>query len=337
VSLVSFESNKVAWNGFPTETAINVIAFKPSAVFLSEKAFLMALQSDRKLKIGFIGAGIVGTALAVRLSRRGYDIAAVSSRSPQSLDRFARSVKNVKIYLSNQEVADNADIVFITTPDDVIPLVAAQVKWRPGQSAVHCSGADSSAILEQAKKLGAFTGCFHPLQTFAGVEKAVENIPGSTFALEAAGPLLNILKEMVAALEGNWVIVPAEDKPAYHAAAVIASNYLVTLTKMSTDLWRTFGIPQDRAVKALLPLLHGTLNNIAAIGLPNCLTGPIARGDTGTVQKHLDTLERLTPHLVSTYRELGLQTVPIALAKGRINEARAEDMKNILKSSVITE
>jgi predicted short-subunit dehydrogenase-like oxidoreductase (DUF2520 family) len=297
----------------------------------------MALVSDRKLKIGFIGAGIVGTALAVRLSQRSYNLAAVSSRSPQSVDRFSRSVPNIKVYLSNQEVADNADIVFITTPDDVIPLVAAQLKWHPGQSVIHCSGADSAAVLEPAKKLGASTGCFHPLQTFAGVEKAVENIPGSTFALEAGDPLLSILKEMVAALDGSWVIVRAEDKPAYHAAAVIASNYLVTLTKMSTDLWRTFGIPQDRAVKALLPLLHGTLNNIAAIGLPNCLTGPIARGDTGTVQKHLDTLERLTPHLVSTYRELGLQTVPIALAKGRIDEARAEDIKNILKSSVITE
>jgi predicted short-subunit dehydrogenase-like oxidoreductase (DUF2520 family) len=151
-------------------------------------------------------------------------------------------------------------------------------------------------------------------------------------AMQAAAeePLLAVLKEMAEALNGNWVVLRASDKVAYHAAAVMACNYLVTLTKLSTDLWQTFNVPRDQAVKALIPLLKGTLNNIENIGIPNCLTGPIARGDTGTVQKHLNALEKIAPELVSTYRELGRQTIPVALAKGKIDEKQGLELKKIL-------
>ena len=158
----------------------------------------------------------------------------------------------------------------------------------------------------------------------------MENIPGSTFALEAEEPLLADLKDMAGALDGNWIKLRASDKVAYHAAAVFACNYLVTLVKMSTDLWQTFSVPTDQATLALLPLIRGTLHNIETIGIPNCLTGPIARGDTGTVNKHLKALREKAPALLSTYRELGRQTVPIALARGRINEKQARELKAIL-------
>jgi predicted short-subunit dehydrogenase-like oxidoreductase (DUF2520 family) len=112
---------------------------------------------------------------------------------------------------------------------------------------------------------------------------------------------------------------------------VFASNYLVTLVKMATDLWKTFTIPTDQATKALLPLLRGTLHNIETIGMPDCLTGPIARGDAGTVSKHLQELHEKAPSLLFPYKELGLQTIPVALAKGTINEKQAEDLALILK------
>jgi predicted short-subunit dehydrogenase-like oxidoreductase (DUF2520 family) len=117
----------------------------------------------------------------------------------------------------------------------------------------------------------------------------------------------------------------------YHAAAVIACNYLVTLVKLATDLWQTFNVPTQQATRALLPLLRGTLNNIEKVGIPQCLTGPIARGDTGTIQKHIDALNKLAPAVLPTYCELGRQTIPVALAKGRINKQQAEELKAILK------
>ena len=198
---------------------------------------------------------------------------------------------------------------------------------------VHCSGADSLGSLEPARQAGAHVGGFHPLQTFASVTHAIENLPGSTFAIESEGDLFDLLKEMATALEGDWVKLRAEDKVLYHAAAVLASNYLVTLTKMATDLWRVFDVATPEATRALMPLLRGTLNNIENVGLPNCLTGPIARGDLGTIRKHIAALEQSAPALLSAYRELGLQTVPIALGKGKIDDAKADEMKRTLQEA----
>ena len=286
------------------------------------------------LKLGFIGAGTVGTILSVKLSSKGYQVVAVSSRSQTSAINLAQAISGCRAFNNNQDVADTAELIFITTPDDAIAPVASQIRWHTGQSVVHCSGADSTDILEPARKLGAQVGVFHPLQTFASVSQAIENIPGSAFALEAEEPLLNILKEMASVLDGHWVELKAGDKVIYHAAAVIACNYMVTLVKLASDLWQTFNVSPHQATQALLPLLRGTINNIDTVGIPQCLTGPIARGDTGTVKKHLKALQEKAPAILSTYRELGLQTIPVALAKGRINQDKAEELEAILKQVV---
>jgi predicted short-subunit dehydrogenase-like oxidoreductase (DUF2520 family) len=283
------------------------------------------------LKIGFIGAGTVGTALAILLSRRGYRVTGVSSRSPSSAENLARQVTGCHALKDNQVVADSTNLIFITIPDDTIATVASQVKWHQGQSVVHCSGADSTASLEPARKAGADVGSFHPLQTFAGVKQAIENIPGTTFGIEAEEPLSGTLMAMATALGGHGIKLKASDKVAYHAAAVMACNYLVTLVKMATDLWQTFAIPPDQAIRALLPLIRGTLHNIETIGIPGCLTGPIARGDTGTIRKHLKDLQAKAPALIPLYKELGLQTIPIALAKGKISKEQAAELEEILR------
>ena len=284
------------------------------------------------VKLGFIGAGTVGTALAVRLAEKGYPVVAVASRTLASAERLAVQVPGCKAVRTNQEVSDIADLVFITTPDDAIGRVASGIRWQPGKSVVHCSGAHSTDILEEAQTLGAQTGAFHPLQTFASVQQAIDNIPGSTFAVEAEEPLLSTLKDMATALDGTWIQLKASDKVLYHAAAVIACNYLVTLVKLATDLWQTFNVPTNQAAKALMPLLQGTLNNINNVGIPQCLTGPIARGDSGTIKKHLNALKKVAPSVLSTYRELGRQTIPVALAKGRINQQQADELQALLKT-----
>jgi predicted short-subunit dehydrogenase-like oxidoreductase (DUF2520 family) len=282
------------------------------------------------LKAGFIGAGTTGTALAVRLSQKGCPVVAVSSRSLSSAQKLARLVSNCQVCHTAQGLADVADLVFITTPDDVIAQVCSKVQWHEGQSVVHCSGAHSVDILGSAKKLGAAVGSFHPLQTFADVTQAIENLPGSTFALEAEEPLLSALKELTHLLNSNWVKLKPGDKVLYHAAAVFACNYLVTLVKLALDLWKDFGVSSKEATRALLPLLRGTLNNIDSIGLPDCLTGPVARGDLGTIERHLRALDARNPCLLTAYEELGLQTIPIALAKGKVNEQKAEEMRALL-------
>ena len=282
---------------------------------------------NQMLRTGFIGAGTTGTALAVRLSQRRWPVVAVSSRTLSSAQRLANRVPNCRAYHTAQELADVAELVFITTPDDVIAQVCSDVQWHKGQSVLHCSGAHSVDILEPARKQGATVGSFHPLQTFADVDQAIANLPGSTFGLEAEEPLLSTLKELTRLLTGDWIELKPGDKVLYHAAAVFACNYLVTLVKLALDLWKDFGVSPEEATRALLPLLRGTLDNIENVGLPDCLTGPVARGDVGTIRRHLRALAARNASSLTTYRELGLQTIPIALAKGKVSERKAEEMR----------
>jgi predicted short-subunit dehydrogenase-like oxidoreductase (DUF2520 family) len=289
----------------------------------------MSRQNSSKLKIGFIGTGTTGTALAVQLSLKGYAVVAASDKTISSTRRFADMVPDCRIYQKNQDVADNADLIFITSPDDVIAPIAASLKWHSGQSVVHCSGAASLDILAPVKEDGANTGAMHPLQTFASVSQAIDNIPGSTFGIEADEPLFSILRDMAVALEGNYLKLEPGDKVLYHAAAVLSCNYLITLVKLATDLLKSLGMDPEQATQALMPLLKGTLNNISNIGIPECLTGPIARGDTGTISKHISALEKSSPEALSAYLEMGTQTVPIA--KGKIDKKTADTLKTLLK------
>ncbi len=290
---------------------------------------------EKKLKVGFIGAGAVASALAAGLAQRGYDIAAVSSRGFASAMRLAGTLPACAACRENQLIADWADLVVIATPDDAIAPVCETVAWRTGQMVVHCSGADTSAKLSAARAQGAHTGVCHPLQTFAPAGQSNTSLDGITFAIEAEEPLLSVLKEMAASLGGRAITLQPGDRALYHAAAVMVCNYLTTLTKLATDLWAEFGVSQPEAVAALLPLMRGTLNNIEKVGLPQCLTGPIARGDTGTLRRHLTALEQRAPALLPAYRTLGLETIPVALAKGRIDEQKAQEMKDLLQGSEV--
>ncbi len=283
------------------------------------------------MRIGFIGAGVVGTALAVRLSEFGYSIVAVADLRSEAAEKLAGRIPGCKSHKTNQAVAENSDLVFVTTNDENIGSVAVGLHWRAGQNAVHCSGAASLDILHPAREAGANVGSFHPLQTFASDEQALSNLPGSTFAIEAEGELFETLKEMAEALGGRWIKLNPENKPLYHAAAVFAGNYPVTLMNVAVTLWEQMGFSKKEAQGALLPLMQGALNNLASGGLAESLTGPVARGDLGTIKSHLNNLRDKSPDFLHMYCCLGLATVPIALAKGSIDETRADEIRKLLE------
>lgn len=282
-------------------------------------------------RIGFIGAGRVASAFARRLKDAGHQVVAISSRRDATARRLAALVPNA-MATSAQGVADTADLVFITTPDSAIREVAESVRWRRGQYVVHTSGAESLDVLGAPIAAGAVAGSLHPLQTFADAETAMANLPGSVFAIEAEGTLRDLLTRIVQSLRGTPVYVRSEDRALYHAAAVLVSNYTVTLAKLATDLWLRMGVDRPTALKALLPLLQGTVNNLGAVGLPAALTGPVARGDVETVRRHLAALREAAPEFVAVYRELALQTIPVALAKGGLEESAAHELRQLLES-----
>ena len=290
----------------------------------------------KKQKVGFIGVGKVGTAMATALFKGGYPVVAVANKNIDASEKLADLVPGCHVFKTTQEVANTADHVFITTPDDSISTIASELIWRSEQNVVHCSGAASIDILEPAKKFGAMVGSFHPCQAFASVDQAIKNLPGSTFAIEAQGPLLDILKEMASSIGCDWIELKPGNKALYHAAAVFASNYFVTLLKVATDLFQDFDVPTQQATKLLMPLIQGNIKNINSIGLPSCLTGPIARGDTSTIEKHISALKEKDPSILKLYAELGFKTIPIALEKGTLDEKVSETLQALLKEAIST-
>jgi len=288
----------------------------------------------KKNKIGFIGAGKVGTALAARLFKGGYPVIAVADMNLRATEKLVELVPGCRVFKNAQQIADIAEHIFITTPDDFISKVASELNWHPDQNVVHCSGAASIDILKPAEKYGAMVGSFHPCQAFASVDQAIENLPGSTFSIEAQHPLLDILKEMASTIGCDWIALKPGDKALYHAAAVFVSNYSVALLKVATDLFQHFDVSPAQATKVLMPLIQGNINNMRNLGLPNCLTGPIARGDVSTIRRHINALQEKEPSLLKLYAELGLQTITVATAKGTIDDRAIKALKSVLKRAI---
>jgi len=287
-----------------------------------------------KPSIGFIGAGKLANALAPALRRAGYAVSAAASRRFASAKTLAARVEGCTAYRDAQAVANACTLVVVATPDDAISTAISRLNWRPNQAVAHCSGAKDANVLAPAASRGATTGVFHPLQTFAGGKPDATNIQGITFSLEAEGVLLADLKEMAESLGGRWVVLRAEDKALYHASAVITSNYMVTLVSVAAGLWTDFGVGAAEATTALLPLMKGTLANIERVGLPGCLTGPIARGDIGTIRRHLQAIKARAPSLEEAYRELGQLTIPLACAAGTLDKAATDSLTEVLTERV---
>ncbi|MBE0635900.1 DUF2520 domain-containing protein [Candidatus Bipolaricaulota bacterium] len=288
------------------------------------------MNQGRQPTLGFIGTGVVGTALAEALSQAGYTVVAVFNRNHALGDALASRLPNTQSVDSAQAVADLAELTFLTVSDDAIASVADSIRWTDTHSAVHCNGAASIELLRSVQDQGAAVGAMHPLQSFASVEQARKNIPGSAFAIDTSSEVLrSTLENMVHALGGVPLTLQGS-KVLYHASAVIASNYLVTLLHLASGLWSHLGLSQAEGLKALLPLVRGTVENLEAVGLPNALTGPIARGDVGTIKRHLATLGDVAPEILPVYKELAQQAIPIALHKGTIDSATADQLHKTL-------
>lgn len=284
------------------------------------------------IKVGFIGAGRVGTGLAALLnSRDEYKVVAVYDVETEAVKAFAQTVEGCHVADNDQEVADMADFVFITTVDNKIAPICSHITWRAGQKVAHVSGANSTALLESAKKQGASVGVFHPGFMFATAKQTVENLPGKTFDIEAEEPMLSTLKDMATAIDCFWVEVGAQERGAFHFAEELASLYVLFMMKAATNLMEAIDIPKDRAIKALLPMLQGTVNMIETLGIAQKLPGPVARFDIETIKKHIEGLQRVDPGTVSLYHELARQSIPMIMAEGSITSQQADELKKLLK------
>jgi predicted short-subunit dehydrogenase-like oxidoreductase (DUF2520 family) len=202
------------------------------------------------------------------------------------------------------------------------------LKWKE-QAAVHCSGAAELSVMKGPARVGGF----HPLVMFADPEVAARNIAGAAIAVEADEPLASSLKAMVQALSARLLVIPPGARAAYHGAAHFAAAFACASVAQGVEIYRRIGIGPEDALPALLSLLRGATDAMAHSGPARAMAGSIARGDLDTVKRHVEALERLDPGIAKLYRELALRTVPMSLAAGGMNAARAEEIKTFLEKS----
>jgi predicted short-subunit dehydrogenase-like oxidoreductase (DUF2520 family) len=287
-------------------------------------------EIDRRLNIGFIGAGQLATPLAWSLARAGYRVVGAASRSQASAERLANGIDGAKVYSTVQALLDDSDLLIVAVPDDAIEPVVRTAVWKPEHSVIHCSGATEVAALAAAAAAGAATGGFHPLQTFTSTEAAMATLPGCTVAIEAEGGLHAVLWKIAQALGCNPIRLPAGARALYHASGSFAASFLVRLLNDALDLWSVFGVSREDAFKALIPLTKGTVAALDSNGPIRALAGPIARADIGTVSRHIEGLRAHAPHLLPVYLDLARRSIPISEAKGGADKARLAALKDVL-------
>jgi predicted short-subunit dehydrogenase-like oxidoreductase (DUF2520 family) len=287
--------------------------------------------------IVIVGAGKVGTAIAVLLQRAGYPVVGIASRTLESAKKAAGRLDPPPEFGDvPAELTRKAEVVLITTRDDAIETaceaIAEREGFREGQIVLHVSGSLPSTILSPAKEKGAFIGSMHPLQSFADVDVAIETLGGSYFCLEGDKEAIEAAKELALSLKGQIMTIKTEDKPIYHAAAVIASNFFVSIIDMSLRFYEAIGIDREGGLEALMPLIKGSLNNIGALGPVKALTGPIARGDVGVVKSHLEAIERVIPEALQAYKALAAINVDVGIRKGTLSKEAADRILTFLNS-----
>jgi predicted short-subunit dehydrogenase-like oxidoreductase (DUF2520 family) len=271
------------------------------------------------MDVAVVGAGRVGAAMAVLLGRAGHRIRAVAG-GDATRDRAARYLPGVPV-LPNEDTARSAPVVLLGTADAAIEPVCTTLARAgalgAGQTVAHLSGATGLDALGTAAAAGASILSIHPLQTCPDVEAALARIPGSAFAVTAREPDALELGMRLATDAGGRPF-PLEDamKPLYHAAAVFASNYLVTISALAETLEEVAGVPDARA--ALGPLQRATLQNVEAVGAGAALTGPALRGDAGTVEANLRALAEHAREAVPAYVALADLALELASASGRL-------------------
>ncbi|MDY0268983.1 Rossmann-like and DUF2520 domain-containing protein [Trichloromonas sp.] len=288
-----------------------------------------------KQRIVLIGPGRLGQAVTALLAEAGHSVRAIIGRDAGRALAAARFVGSRDAATTDLNRAAQGNVVLLAVPDDALAETAAGLR-RQGQLAegavlIHFSGRHPAAILNQGEGPKVRALSLHPLQTFADTVGGVRNLPGTPFSVEGDEDLVAFGEQLVRDMGGTPFRILADRKPLYHAAACVASNYLVTLAAVAGRILARCGFPEDEAVKLLIPLLHGTVHNLTALDPPRALTGPIARGDIGTVADHLNALEELPDNVRQIYRLLGRETVELAIKKGSLDKERAEALRELLK------
>lgn len=283
------------------------------------------------LRVGVVGAGRVGAVLAAALRSAGHSIVAVAGESDASRARIASLLPGVPVEKPTA-VARACDLLLLTVPDDMLGNVVKTMTdagaIRPGMYVAHTSGRHGLAILEPAAAIGAHVMAVHPAMTFSGTSVDLARLSGCVFGLTAATPADRAFAEaLVDDLGGKPMWVPEEMRTLYHAGLAHGANHLVTLVTEAMEILAAAGATDPAGT--LRPLLTAALDNALDHG-DAALTGPIVRGDAGTVAAHLDDIRTNAPQTLASYVSMARATLDRAVSDGRLLPIRALKIKNLL-------
>ncbi|MFW6124113.1 MAG: Rossmann-like and DUF2520 domain-containing protein [Acidobacteriota bacterium] len=283
-------------------------------------------------RVAVIGAGRLGTTLGRALLKKGFTITAISCRSLSSAKKSAEIIGQGFPLTDNKKAIKNAEIIALTVPDDQIKdlvneLSSTELKHK---FIFHCSGILSSEILEPLKESGAVTACIHPIQSFSINSRDSQVFKDIYFSVEGNKKAQKLSNEIIKKLGGCCFPIDPKNKPLYHTACTMASNYLVVLLGLAENLLEKAGVKKEFRKGMLFPLVKGTLNNINRDGIVRSLTGPIARGDIETLKSHLKCLKN-SPSILRIYRELARQALEIAMTEKRLTQKKITEIKALLE------
>ncbi len=267
---------------------------------------------------GIVGAGAVGTALGVALSRAGWPIHAVATRDAGRRERFTSLVEGARGFIEPQALVEEVELIILAVPDDVIAPLAAGVRMYGGQAMVHTSGALGAEVLQPAMAAGTQIGAFHPLVAFADTERAIAALRGATVAIEGDDQLAALLSDMAERIGATAVRLAPGSKAAYHAAAVLAAGGFVALLDAIAELGAVAGLDEAGSLTIYGPLIEGTLGNARALGIRAALTGPMTRGDVGTLEAHLAALAAHAPAALELYAAAARREIALAEDRGAL-------------------
>ncbi|MEO7664481.1 MAG: DUF2520 domain-containing protein [Candidatus Limnocylindrales bacterium] len=280
--------------------------------------------------VGIVGAGNVGTALGFALARAGWTVGAVASRDPGRRERFRSLVPGARGFSEATALLDEVELVILAVPDDALPTLAGSLRLYSGQAMVHTSGALGAEVLEPAMAAGTQVGAFHPLVAFADVDLAVAALVGATVAIEGDDQLAELLARMADALGAHPVRLAPGTKAAYHAAAVLAAGGFIALLDAIAQLGRVAGLDEAGSLAIYGRLSEQTLANARALGISRALTGPIMRGDVGTLDRHLQTLRTHARDALPLYVAAAEREIALAEGRGVLAPATAATMRRSL-------
>ncbi|MBL8840642.1 MAG: DUF2520 domain-containing protein [Planctomycetes bacterium] len=284
-----------------------------------------------------LGAGRAGRALARALHARGLPLGAIANRSARSSSAAARSIGAGTPAAARDAFLPGATTLIGVPEGELAPLAVELAEQLPdcaGAIALHLSGALSAEVLAPLRSRGIAIGSLHPLAAFAALDEAPRDFTGVTFDLDGDPTACAAARALVAALGGVALELGGggqrDGKPLFHAAACTVSNAAVALFELAEQLAARAGAPPDVARAALVALSRSTLDNLARLGAPAALTGPIERGEVAIVAAHLAALARTAPELLPAYRDFARATLATARRSGRLAPAAAAALDALL-------